>query len=145
VWKFLALGALVVVAFLIPNRAWYPACLRLSVLLRHSLPCRPGPSDPLSPIVLMPIPPPPIRHFSDTSIRCGCPAFYTDVYSYISRIGSSLFLLVQVLVLLDFTFSFSERIIAKAGERDAALDAAGYVPGFCQNQWFVLTLLLLLL
>ena len=36
VWKFLALGALVVVAFLIPNRAWYPVCLRLSVLLLRS-------------------------------------------------------------------------------------------------------------
>jgi hypothetical protein len=65
-----------------------------------------------------------------------CAAFYTDVYSYISRIGSSLFLVVQVLVLLDFAFSISEGMIERAAAKDSALDAAGYVPGFCQNHWY---------
>ena len=65
------------------------------------------------------------------------PGFFADVYSYISRIGSGVFLVVQVLVLLDFMFSLSEGLIDRAQRRDGALDAAGYEPGFCQNQWCV--------
>jgi Serine incorporator (Serinc) len=71
-------------------------------------------------------------------VMVSTPAFFTHAYSWIARIGSFLFLVVQVMLLVDFACDLGEFWQARAEERDKALDAAGYVPGLLQNCWFVL-------
>jgi hypothetical protein len=62
-------------------------------------------------------------------------AFFTDFYAYVARAGSTLFLVLQLLVLVDVACEWGEKLQARAEERDAHLVSEGYIPGLFQNCW----------
>lgn len=59
------------------------------------------------------------------------PAFF-DGYATFARVVSSLFLVLQVLLLVDFAYAMHEFLIARA---DAADEASGTEPALCSNFW----------
>lgn len=65
--------------------------------------------------------------------------FFTK-YSEISRYLSILFLVAQVLIIIDFAYRMHERLLEKAEKKDRAMEAAGWEPGCLSNCWKVLYL-----
>lgn len=60
-----------------------------------------------------------------------------DVYQEVARIGSILFILLQVLILIDFAFDLHNCMLGKAAAYDAQLEADGYEANLCGNCWKV--------
>lgn len=60
-----------------------------------------------------------------------------DVYQEISRVGSVLFILLQILILIDFAYDIHEWLLGHAAEYDARLEADGYEANLCGNCWRV--------
>eukprot|EP01138_Halocafeteria_seosinensis_P010987 gb/GECG01011222.1/.p1 GENE.gb/GECG01011222.1/~~gb/GECG01011222.1/.p1 ORF type:complete len:488 (+),score=44.38 gb/GECG01011222.1/:1-1464(+) len=65
------------------------------------------------------------------------PHEFFKVYTWISRVGSMLFLMVQVLMLIDFAYDFQEYALDKIKERDNELHDEGIEPGCLSNHWKV--------
>ena len=63
-------------------------------------------------------------------------------YSQFARYMSILFLIAQVLIIVDAAYTVHEALLARMDARDAALDAQGWEPGLCSNGWKVLYVLL---
>lgn len=56
-------------------------------------------------------------------------------YSQFSRYGSILFLIVQVLIIIDFAYTAHEYLLARIDRADAELEAKGWEPGLCSSPW----------
>ena len=64
-------------------------------------------------------------------------AGFFEVYSYISRVGSILFILLQLLIVVDFAFDLHEFLVGRANDYDEKLEADGYEANVCGNCWRV--------
>lgn len=76
------------------------------------------------------------RHYSLTHTRTQWAGFF-EVYSYISRVGSILFILLQLLIVVDFAFDLHEFLVGRANDYDEKLEADGYEANVCGNCWRV--------
>lgn len=56
-------------------------------------------------------------------------------YSQFSRYGSILFIVAQVLIIIDFAYAAHEYLLARIDAGDAEMEAAGWEPGLCSSPW----------
>jgi hypothetical protein len=58
-------------------------------------------------------------------------------YAEFARVGSILFLLLQVFILLDFTYDLQDWMMKKIAARDTVLQEERGATPLCANQWKV--------
>lgn len=63
-------------------------------------------------------------------------------YAGVARGFSVIFLLAQVLIILDFAYNAHEYLLRKMDEKNAEMERAGWQPGICSNCWSVAYVLL---
>jgi hypothetical protein len=66
------------------------------------------------------------------------PNHFFNGYAELSRYGSIIFLLIQVLLIIDFAYAVHEWLLRKMAETDARFEAEGFEPGLCNNGWKLL-------
>lgn len=71
-------------------------------------------------------------------ISLAIPNHFYDVYADIARYASILFIIAQVIILVDFSYKIHEFLIRKIEERDAQFEKAG----LCSNCWKILYMFL---
>jgi hypothetical protein len=59
-------------------------------------------------------------------------------FAMAARVFAVVFLLLQVMIIIDLAYKLSAWAAARADANDAAADAAGWQPGLCSNPWRVL-------
>jgi len=65
------------------------------------------------------------------------PNEFFEGYADMARVGSVLFLLLQLLIIIDFAYDLHEFLLLRAGEYDARLEAEGYEAAVLGNCWRV--------
>lgn len=68
------------------------------------------------------------------------PNSFFDVYAQLSRYGSIVFLVIQVVIIIDFAYVLHEALLRRIDARQRALDAnaGSFEPGALSNGWKVL-------
>lgn len=74
-------------------------------------------------------------------VSLSIPNNFYDVYAQIARAGSVLFLIAQVIIIVDFSYKTHVWLCRKIEERDAQFESAG----LCSNCWKILYLFLCVL
>jgi hypothetical protein len=59
-------------------------------------------------------------------------------FAMAARVFSVVFLLLQVIIIIELSYKVNAWLTARIAARDAELDAAGWQPGVCSNAWRVL-------
>lgn len=67
-----------------------------------------------------------------------------NVYAEISRVVSILFLILMILILIDFAYTVQEKVFDRIERRDEAMSEEYETVGLCQNPWKLLYLVICL-
>lgn len=70
-----------------------------------------------------------------TAVAFFIPNTFYNVYSDIARVVSIVFLLLMVLLLVDFAYTLQEKVFDRIEARDVAMSEEYETVGLCQNPW----------
>jgi len=68
------------------------------------------------------------------------PNSFFSGYAELSRYGSILFIVIQVILIIDFAYALHEWLLRRADATDARLEKDGWEQGICSNGWKVVYL-----
>jgi hypothetical protein len=63
------------------------------------------------------------------------PNTFFDGYADFARVGSVIFMVMQLVLLVDFAYWLHEWLLQSMDKRESDIEARGYTPGACSNPW----------